>query len=767
MTHLDLTLTMLGDWHVGTGAGRHGMVDRSIQLDSDGLPFIPAKTLAGVWRDGCESVVYALDGGERGPWHAWLEYLFGSQPALERLGVIEETGTHRPRPAALFVDSLHYPQAVIAVLRNKPRLRQAATFLKPGVAIDAATGRAAEKMLRFEEMARGGAVLVGRAHLTGTTLSAEQQRCAVALLDAGARLVEGLGGKRRRGAGRCRFGIGTVATDWRWLRGRPTPPQVPTQDAVTVPPVLPETSQARDGWEIADLRMVLRRPLVAHERTVGNEVRSFTYVPGWMLLPAVLQRLDCPQAALAARTGELVVTNATVEVGGRPGRPAPLALARLKNDQAKHVNLMAEIPDEPVESFEGTYVGKYRPGRELPQGTCSLTELTHSTILDEQQRPVEAVGGLYTYQAIAVGTVLRAQVRVPAGLLEPGWQEQLSGMWRVGRARKDGYGLSEVTATSAVPPPVARPLPEGRLRVWLMSDVLVTDERLRPSSDPVHLAGELGRALGVQLRPSSEAGSGSRVVRASEPRRMDPWHRRWGLPRASLLGMRAGSCLTFDLVSGTLTPQAVQRVELAGVGLRRAEGFGQLRIADPLLYSVLGDTTTSPASVGLPASDGAEPALDAAEREEHSEVLRVLEQAAWRAELHHTCEAIARDRREDVLGSGYENVPPSQLGSLRMLVTHLTHPGEPRARTWLQRLKAMRGVELRGPWPPAAVRCVEDLLTTPGRVWELLALPEDGLVARTDRTRQLRERLWAEAVRTLVEDCLTAHSRATGQREGA
>ena len=74
-----LTITMLSDWHIGSGTGRPGSVDRLIQRDTNNLPYIPAKTLTGILRDGCELVVEGLDEGKTGRWHDWLEYLFGSQ----------------------------------------------------------------------------------------------------------------------------------------------------------------------------------------------------------------------------------------------------------------------------------------------------------------------------------------------------------------------------------------------------------------------------------------------------------------------------------------------------------------------------------------------------------------------------------------------------------------------------------------------------------------------------------------------------------------
>ena len=43
-------LIMESDWHVGSGTGRPGSIDRLIIRDADGLPFVPAKTLRGIWR---------------------------------------------------------------------------------------------------------------------------------------------------------------------------------------------------------------------------------------------------------------------------------------------------------------------------------------------------------------------------------------------------------------------------------------------------------------------------------------------------------------------------------------------------------------------------------------------------------------------------------------------------------------------------------------------------------------------------------------------
>jgi CRISPR-associated protein Csx10 len=60
---------MLSDWIVGTGEGRVGDVDATVRRDADGLPFVPAKTLTGIWRDACEQVAGWIGGpGDGDPW---------------------------------------------------------------------------------------------------------------------------------------------------------------------------------------------------------------------------------------------------------------------------------------------------------------------------------------------------------------------------------------------------------------------------------------------------------------------------------------------------------------------------------------------------------------------------------------------------------------------------------------------------------------------------------------------------------------------------
>jgi len=784
MITVGMRLTMLSDWHAGTGTGRRGFADNLVNRDARGLPFIPAKTVTGVWRDACEVAAHALDGGPAGPWHAWAEHLFGSQPALSPAGTAP-AGEGRPREAALSVRSLHYPAEVSAVLAARPRLAAAVTFLKPGVHVDRVTGRAADKLLRFDEMARAGAVLTGTAQIAGyRDLDEDQQRSAATLLAIGARLVEGIGGRRRRGSGWCLLELDGIAADLAWLQALDVPPLPPAQPVPADGPyALPASPAAADAWEIADLRLELVTPVIAHERTVGNTVRSADYVPGSTLLPQVLQRLGVAAAghrdtiAVAARAGELIVTNATIEVAGRPGQPVPRFLARHKGTEPGRRDLLCNLAAQPrprwfhPEPVEEGYLAPAGDGGRPEIQAVARVEQAHNTIDDSVQKPTEAVGGLYSYQAISPGTVLRAEVRAPAGLLRPGWQTRLDGSWRLGRSSKDEYGLVSVRATArtAQAVPAATPaVGAGRsMRVWLLSDLLVTDERLRPSSDPADIGRVLGAALGVgPLRPVGNQ-DGAPVSARTCDRRTESWHRRWGLPRPTLTGMAAGSCLTFAVEGPAPGTAAIRRVELTGIGQRRGEGFGQVRIDDPLLVAVfdLDDPGPAPAGSAGPASVPAAdpPVADgpglAGLPSPAAAALRVIEEAAWRQAIRERSESKAATSagRQEVLGQDYASVPSSQLFALRMITATLGGGPDPRAGYWLSQLAASKGREHS--WPGTVVARLTRLLTDPQAVWQVLAIPEAELAGSPAAAGELRERLWPLAVRALVTACLTSYGR--------
>src|SRR5207253_2645133 len=93
------------------------------------------------------------------------------------------------------------PERRFLVHDSSRPLLGALTFVRPGVSIDPASGTARADFLRFEEFARQGIELTATCSIA--LFGRPQADAALAALAIGASgLVERLGGKRRRGAGR-------------------------------------------------------------------------------------------------------------------------------------------------------------------------------------------------------------------------------------------------------------------------------------------------------------------------------------------------------------------------------------------------------------------------------------------------------------------------------------------------------------------------------------------------------------------------------------
>lgn len=774
---VEIRLTMLSDWHVGTGAGRPGSIDRLVARDDDGLPYVPAKSLTGVWRDACERVAAGLDGRSTGGWVAWVDRIFGDQPSQPAAATVR-----RPRPAALSVRAARMPESLASHLRpagapDEARhvLREALTFVKPGVKIDGRTGRAQDRHLRFIEMGRVGAVLASHATLDVPKACRE---AAMSLLVAGGLLVERVGGKRRRGAGRCRLELGGT--------GVPEPDAAIAWLATHEPPPVPddETHASRapadadggpDGdWVALPYELQLDTPAVVAARTVGNVVETFDHVPGTLLLPHVTRAFDALgiDARSTIARGDLRVSPATLLLSGQPGLPVPLAMHRRKAadpDETEVVNgLAAEQRAEavPLRAVRRGYVAARSPADAFC-GEVRTIARTHNVVDDEPQRPTARVGGVYTYEAIAP-TVLGGRILLRSTLWKrvaaaPRWREALSGQCRVGRSKKDDYGAARF-AIVGEPASPARPASGGpRLLVWVLSDVLVRDSRLRP--DPS--VGALCRALrtafdpdgsrGIDLAPASEARS--RFVRV---RRTESWQQSWGLPRPSLVGLQAGTCLALT-VTGTLTAEDLARVEAAGIGERTAEGYGQVSFNDPLLAAPsvrLVQVSTGDVRPRTTAAIGIQdPAYDFA---------KAIEEQAWRALVNRAALA-AGQRFEELLGwqSRGRTAKPtaSQLGALRSVVAGvIDRSGAKRADEWLAHLQ--ENEKRAKDWPNGrdGLQQIRALLTDHALVWRSLEIDGSGAARwptlTADGQSRLRKLLWPVAVRSLLQAAIRACKRS-------
>jgi CRISPR-associated protein Csx10 len=793
-------LSMDSDWHVGSGMGRPGNIDRLLVRDADELPFVPAKTLRGIWRDACERLCRGLDDGQLGEWSRLVDRLFGSQPGLADKDPTERHNNpaNAPLGSAVQVGAARIPPSLRQQLAHADRrLRQALTFIKPGVKIDRRSGSAQTDFLRFEEMGCKGTILEAECRLP---VNAAVRELASALLIASAKLVERLGGKRRRGPGRCRLEILDADTEeaLAWLERTATAPAWTPDTPNTQPSDTRHAAPPTDPWLCVPLTLHLQGPLAIAYRTTGNVVETLDFVPGSYLLPHVTRALSGLglDVRSALQAGDVCVLPAYREVDGERGQPVPMAWFTPKGlENPLQIENRQQVVNRLLRAEPGddTQLKQMRDGYISSQPTKTykppITVRTHNTVADQSQRPTEEVGGVYSYEAIDPRdkdqpVVLRSELRIRQSLadrLGANWWSKLNGEVWLGRSKKDDYGCVELTAQAASEWPAPTGNSGSELFVWLVSDMLLRNSRLRPEPTAACLAAELSRLLGVELRVRRDDDLKVQVhgEEKSNPdkllhelvrlRRLDTWHVGWGLPRSSLVAMQAGSCMVFQ-AEGAIDTAKLAQLEAGGIGERTAEGYGQVRFNHPLLTqepkSWPPPTRKESHSTNQDGSKGTQ-AMDEASHQ----FARRIETECWKQEIRRACLAVAADarQRKELLGwvaKGEQGQPPmSQLGGLRGQLMRL------RAREhvaaildWLRHLEA--NARRRDRWPNGSIESIRQFLTDTQRLWNTLN-PSAWPTLTANAQTELRRDLWALAVRTFFDACIRAHKRELEVASGA
>ena len=210
MTNVAITYSVdfKSDYHIGTGFGISGVVDDTLVKDSKGRLFIPGGTLKGIIRDACEDLANALNipmcdgkiadgkkmcGVNRNDDTCLLCLIFGTEvmPSHFRF----QSARRRDAVSELMGDE-KMAHALQALSRVEAHNR-----------IDRHTGTAAEKHLFAYELGKMAEPYQAGIFLNRSFDNEAQEKDALTLLVAGMRFVMRMGGKRRRGKGRCRLRI--------------------------------------------------------------------------------------------------------------------------------------------------------------------------------------------------------------------------------------------------------------------------------------------------------------------------------------------------------------------------------------------------------------------------------------------------------------------------------------------------------------------------------------------------------------------------------
>lgn len=732
-TSICLRLVMLSDWRVGTGTGRQGAIDGLVARDVHNLPFVPATTLRGIWRDAAEQLAFGLDDGlPDGPWMALARRLFGGQPAIERQAGIHVDG---PVPALLRTADARFPDQLGAYLseRKKHAAIEAFAFVKSGVAIDPVTGRAKDDHLRFDEISRAGAVLAAECALRATG-DAAFDRAAEQFALAALRLVERLGGDRRRGSGQCVVEVDGAAGGQNridaaidWLAENPDAPDCPPWASAATATDHKAQGVGSGSFRRLAVEVELTAPTTIASKVEGNLISTQNMIPGTMLVAALSELLidkagmkaDLFSTALA--DGRIRCLPAYPAIGPMRGLPAPFDLEEKKDDQkgpSIGEKRRGKIRRRPVDcdtcetgksaTSGGTCeidTAQYkalradfclpalRSGVGLAKG-IALAEKpkprlrTHNAVDDQRQKPInDAGGGVYVAEAMQPGTILRAELAIDAGLLDAGALDAgafdkpavSSTTAHFGRARMAGYGAARVTIGAEVAPPKSGPaasVPDHHV-IWLTSDLIL------PIGDGTPIE-RIAGLLGVGVDAIDKCRSDLRF------HRIDGWIGAWGLPRPTLTAVAAGSVITLKTADPAIGDH-LAKLQQTGIGLRRGEGFGDFLLNAEVCTA--SDTALNPDAVREPSVEPKEPkvalpplspALRACiDRIEHAALRKVLQDLAELA-------ADRENRAPDELGWTAKKPGMAQLGNIRALIDPTADdPDLSAALAWVNKLASV------------------------------------------------------------------------------
>ena len=611
-----LKLTFESDWHIGTGAGIPGSVDRQVLRDGDGLPYVPGKTLTGILRDAAEWVAGArdqLEGGHR--WKDALASLFGEQPENYYNRIIPTP--REARPAKIGVGSARLSEDVRQCVIDADKagrdsglaLSSALVQVHPGVKIDPKTGRVQDDRLFSTERARRDCKLYAEVTYLDGDLNADEE----ALLDDAIKAVRRIGGKRRRGAGVCRLA-------WKG------DPFIMDGTGRMKAPLNLKGIQPKGDAVSLEVKLTALQPIIINRKSIGNAIEAETEIPGAFLLSYYVQEVLYPlgeeRLRKAIMSGEISASTFLPEFEGRAALPAPLCLTEEKEEKGgkkEIINGLMEAlkPGVQTKDLRSGYVVPHKKGMTYYAASDHKIIRTHNTIDDDVQRPTENVGGLFTYEAIQAGMVFRGALKIGADL----WNEirarddildkLAADEHTFGRSRKDEYGQASLecvgliddegelyqTALIGGQTKKTKGNNEKYLVVYLASDLLLRDEALGYSVNVKDVRQALEKALGVELgdipqdewsKPNKQSiqisplgGSRGHAVRTG---RRESWQRSWGLPRPSMVYFKAGSAFLFKVMEpATWDEGKAEDLIRDGLGERRAEGYGRVLLNPPFL----------------------------------------------------------------------------------------------------------------------------------------------------------------------------------------
>jgi len=594
---LTFKITFESNYHVGAGYGKGFGVDSALLREANGAPVLRGSAVAGLLRGGAYRLLELapLQNHHR---DETLMRLFGAPAQAKRWHIASA------RPVAPQAEDSQAVQRV----RIDPRAR-----------------RAEPRKLFSQEEGNAGQVF----RFTVTCAADDDATLDdAALLVAAARNVRQLGRSRRRGLGECVIhltgvnGIGDAEPvdqsweDWFldrfdrvWLRGSPALVEQ-TESKVDLPAI------NVTGGTTVRVRLIVRldEPLIIAERApAGNQFDSRPSIPG----SAVLGTL----ASLAAECCDLSDPDeyhdfvALFRRGGAtfpmlypaheyrdnlyPTIPAPLGLMTcsvvpVEGKSEGHGACKAGTHERCPQCDTKGYKNRLEPVNGFPilkrQGPYTLSPNRSSELhiqIDDETGRVKK-GQLYSYTVLNagqyfVGELLCADETAWTRLQEmAGIAEKTPLTWRIGKARRRGYGQVTAWLERCDDPP--------QTWIQLALDKRVTDIdqvfSLTLLTDTITTNPWGQQATGFTkewLEQTLDLGPVEITDAYARTRVLDSFNTHLGLPRWRDTALTAGSVVWLKLQSPPDDWQArMQQLETESIGLRHNEGFGRVAFNHPI-----------------------------------------------------------------------------------------------------------------------------------------------------------------------------------------
>jgi CRISPR-associated protein Csx10 len=354
-------------------------------------------------------------------------------------------------------------------------------------------------------------------------------------------------------------------------------------------------------------RLVTDAVISERSATTGGH-RCLDYIPGACLLGAVAAELydGLEQDAFTVfHSGKVRFGNAyPLSTTGEPALPVPFAWHTTKGEEmngsvANVKNLLCATAAQHEEwEKKGDQQKQLRSGYFTLSGKLLQPAKRYrlKTAINRRKMGMAEESQLYGYESLQAGSLWHFSVEFDDEVSEAVRQQVLSalgGTLRIGRSRTAEYGVLQTALCSAA----IEPLPsasqsDGRLVIYCLSDLALTDEKGMPTLVP---------DFGLSAVTFDPAKSFLRI-RSYAPFNGTRW--RFDLERQVIA---KGSILVYGGNPTSEDLQSLQDRIAKGIGLYRQEGLGKLLI-NPSFLAQFGFTAS--AIVRLPVAEP--PVLSAA-----------------------------------------------------------------------------------------------------------------------------------------------------------